>query len=200
MIRSSSSDKKDRKQLTRRNDWIGLSYLGRPSRRHRRERNRHLPHCRHPVHDSDDVRARHPARVSVCADARVQPWHGVSHAPAERGRLLVREPVYIIQPTWYRYRHAVHHTYTQIQGMDPAMVLPSPTTWRHYCEQLLGWRLWTTFPVVITKHAFGRMRPQDSWYVPKQDSAANLRRGARHARRVRRRSPGLAVFSAALHR
>jgi len=22
---------------------------------------------------------------------------------------------------------------------------------------------------VITKHAFGRMRPQDSWYVPKQD-------------------------------
>src|SRR5260370_35808307 len=53
--------------------------------------------------------------------------------------------------------------------MDPAMVLPSPTTWRHYFEQLLGWRLWTTFPVVITKHALGRMRPQDSWYVPKQD-------------------------------
>lgn len=49
------------------------------------------------------------------------------------------------------------------------MVLPSPTTWRHYFEQLLGWRFWTTFPVVITKHALGKMRPQDSWYVPAGD-------------------------------
>ena len=34
---------------------------------------------------------------------------------------------------------------------------------------VIGWRFWTTFPVVITKHAMGRMRPQDSWYVPKND-------------------------------
>ena len=62
--------------------------------------------------------------------------------------------VYISQPTWYRYRHAVHHTYTQIQGKDPAMVLPGPTTWQHYIEQVVGWQFWTTFPVAITKHAW----------------------------------------------
>jgi fatty acid desaturase len=101
--------------------------------------------------------------------------HECSHGTAFRTRWLnetvywLVSLIYIIQPTWYRYRHAVHHTYTQIQGKDPAMVLPSPTTWQHYFEQLLGWRLWTTFPVVITKHAFGHMRPQDSWYVPKND-------------------------------
>ena len=103
------------------------------------------------------------------------PMHECSHGTAFRTRRLNEAVywfvslVYIIQPTWYRYRHAVHHTYTQIQGKDPAMVLPSPTTWQHYFEQLLGWRFWTTFPVVITKHAFGHMRPQDSWYVPKKD-------------------------------
>ena len=101
--------------------------------------------------------------------------HECSHGTAFRTRWLNEAAywlvslVYISQPTWYRYRHAVHHTYTQIQGKDPAMVLPGPTTWQHYFEQLLGWRFWTTFPVAITKHALGTMRPQDSWYVPKTD-------------------------------
>ena len=49
------------------------------------------------------------------------------------------------------------------------MVLPGPTTWQHYIEQILGWRFWTTFPVAITKHALGTMRHQDSWYIPKAD-------------------------------
>jgi fatty acid desaturase len=103
------------------------------------------------------------------------PMHECSHGTAFRSRWLNEAAywlvslAYISQPTWYRYRHAVHHTYTQIQGKDPAMVLPSPTTWQHYIEQVLGWRFWTTFPVVITKHAFGNMRPQDSWYIPKAD-------------------------------
>jgi fatty acid desaturase len=103
------------------------------------------------------------------------PMHECSHGTAFRTRWLNETAywlvslIYISQPSWYRYRHAVHHTYTQIQGKDPAMVLPGPTTWRHYFEQLLGWRFWTTFPVVVTKHALGRMRPQDGWYVPKSD-------------------------------
>jgi len=103
------------------------------------------------------------------------PMHECSHGTAFRTRRLnelaywIVSLVYISQPTWYRYRHAVHHTYTQIQGKDPAMVLPGPTTWQHYIEQVVGWRFWTTFPVAITKHALGTMRPQDSWYVPKAD-------------------------------
>jgi fatty acid desaturase len=161
--------KRDRKQLTRRNDWIGLSYLG-----------THLGAIGVSgtgIYLTAGTLFMIPMMFvhGILLACLFAPMHECSHGTAFRTRWLNEAVywfvslIYIIQPTWYRYRHAVHHTYTQIQGMDPAMVLPSPTTWRHYCEQLLGWRLWTTFPVVITKHALGRMRPQDSWYVPKQD-------------------------------
>jgi fatty acid desaturase len=162
-------DKKTRKQLTRRSDWIGLSYL-----------------CGHfatiggtgfLVYLTYGTFLIVPAMfvhgiVLACLFA---PMHECSHGTAFRSRWLnelsywLVSLVYISQPTWYRYRHAVHHTYTQIQGKDPAMVLPGPTTWQHYIEQVVGWRFWTTFPVAITKHALGTMRPQDSWYVPKRD-------------------------------
>jgi fatty acid desaturase len=162
-------DKKARKQLTRRSDWIGLSYL-----------------CGHfsaigclggLLYLTSGTLLMLPVIfvhgiVLACLFA---PMHECSHGTAFRTRWLnefsywLVSLVYISQPTWYRYRHAVHHTYTQIQGKDPAMVLPGPTTWQHYIEQVIGWRFWTTFPVAITKHALGTMRPQDSWYVPKGD-------------------------------
>lgn len=162
-------DKKERKRLTRRSDAIGLTYL-----------------VGHFLAIGAGALAIYltygtfwmvlamwaHGTVLACLFA---PMHECSHGTAFRTRWLNEAAywlvslVYISQPTWYRYRHAVHHTYTQIQGKDPAMVLPGPTTWQHYFEQLLGWRFWTTFPVVITKHALGRMRPQDSWYVPKAD-------------------------------
>ena len=162
-------DKKARKVLTRRNDRIGLMHLG-----------GHFAAIGvggYAVYLTYGTIFMLPAMwlhgiVLACLFA---PMHECSHGTAFRTRWLNEASywlvslVYISQPTWYRYRHAVHHTYTQIQGKDPAMVLPSPTTWQHYFEQLLGWRFWTTFPVVITKHAMGRMRPQDSWYVPKND-------------------------------
>jgi fatty acid desaturase len=161
--------KKDRKQLTRRNDWIGLSYL--------------IGHCATAgctgalVYLTYGTILMAPAMLAhgLVLACLFAPMHECSHGTAFRSRWLNEAAywlvslTYISQPTWYRYRHAVHHTYTQIQGKDPAMVLPSPTTWRHYIEQVLGWRFWTTFPVVITKHALGKMRPQDSWYIPKTD-------------------------------
>ena len=154
-------DKKTRKALTRRNDRIGLMHLG-----------GHFAAIGvggYAVFLTYGTIFMLPAMwlhgiVLACLFA---PMHECSHGTAFRTRWLNEASywlvslVYISQPTWYRYRHAVHHTYTQIQGKDPAMVLPSPTTWQHYFEQLLGWRFWTTFPVVITKHAMGRMRPQE---------------------------------------
>ena len=161
--------KRERKRLTRRDDGMGLLYLG--------------GHCTAiglggvAVYFSLGTYLLLPVMwahgiVLACLFA---PMHECSHGTAFRTRWLNEAAywlvslVYISQPTWYRYRHAVHHTYTQIQGKDPSMVLPSPTTWRHYLEQLTGWRFWATFPVVITRHALGSMRPQDSWYVPKSD-------------------------------
>jgi fatty acid desaturase len=161
--------KKDRKQLTRRSDWIGLGYL--------------IGHYSAIGAGGALVCLTYGTILMVPAmlahglvlACLFAPMHECSHGTAFRTRRL-NEAVYwlvsltyISQPTWYRYRHAVHHTYTQIQGKDPAMVLPGPTTWQHYFEQVLGWRFWTTFPVAITKHALGRMRRQDSWYIPKAD-------------------------------
>jgi fatty acid desaturase len=161
--------RQERKELTRRNDAMGLIYLGR--------------HCAAigagglVIYLTYGSVLMLPAMFAhgIVLACLFAPMHECSHGTAFRTRWLneavyrLVSIVYISQPTWYRYRHAVHHTYTQIQGKDPAMVLPGPTTWRHYFEQLLGWRFWTTFPVVVTKHAFGRMRPQDAWYVPKSD-------------------------------
>ncbi len=162
-------DKKERKRLTRRNDVNGLIHLA-----------GHLGAIAAggaAVYVSMGSVLVVPALFAhgVLLACLFAPMHECSHGTAFRTRWLnetvywLVSLIYISQPTWYRYRHAVHHTYTQIQGKDPSMVLPSPTTWRHYFEQLLGWRFWTTFPVVITKHALGKMRPQDSWYVPKSD-------------------------------
>lgn len=161
--------KADRKQLTRRSDWIGLRYL--------------VGHyaaigCGGVlVYLTYGTLLMVPAMFAhgVVLACLFAPMHECSHGTAFRTRRLNEAAywlvslTYISQPTWYRYRHAVHHTYTQIQGKDPAMVLPGPTTWQHYIEQVVGWRFWTTFPVAITKHALGRMRRQDSWYVPKAD-------------------------------
>jgi fatty acid desaturase len=162
-------DKKTRKHLTRRSDLVGLSYL--------------VGHFAAIggggvlVYLSYGTLLMLPAMLvhGIVLACLFAPMHECSHGTAFRTRRLnefayyLVSLVYISQPTWYRYRHAVHHTYTQIQGKDPAMVLPGPTTWQHYVEQVVGWRFWTTFPVAITKHALGTMRHQDSWYVPKAD-------------------------------
>lgn len=161
--------KKDRKLLTRRSDLMGLTYL--------------LGHfsvigCTgFVVYLTSGTILMLPAMMvhGVVLACLFAPMHECSHGTAFRTRRLNEAAyylvslVYISQPTWYRYRHAVHHTYTQIQGKDPAMVLPGPTTWQHYIEQIVGWRFWTTFPVAITKHALGTMRHQDSWYIPQAD-------------------------------
>ena len=68
------------------------------------------------------------------------PMHECSHGTAFRTRWLnefayrLVSLVYISQPTWYRYRHAVHHTYTQIQGKTRPCVLPSPNDLEALCR------------------------------------------------------------------
>ena len=200
MIRSSSSDKKDRKQLTRRNDWIGLSYLG-----------GHLGAIGVSgtgIYLTAGTLFMIPMMFvhGILLACLFAPMHECSHGTAFRTRRLNEAVywfvslVYIIQPTWYRYRHAVHHTYTQIQGMDPAMVLPSPTTWRHYCEQLLG--LAAVDDLSGRDHqACVRANASAGLLVRAEaGSAADLRRGTYHARGVRHSGAGWPYTSAALHR
>ena len=161
--------KDERKKLTRRNNTVGLMYLS-----------GHLSAIVLSgvvVYITSGTYFIVPAIMvhGMFLACLFAPMHECSHGTAFRSRWLneaiywLVSLIYISQPTWYRYRHAVHHTYTQIQGKDPAMVLPSPTTPAQYISQVVGWRFWTTFPVVITRHAFGNMRAADSWYVPASD-------------------------------
>ena len=107
-------DKKDRKQLTRRSDWMGLAYLVGHFTAIGAGGRRGLPDVRHDPHAAGDAGARRRARLPVRTDACE-----CSHGTAFRTRALNEAAywlvslVYISQPTWYRYRHAVHHTYTR---------------------------------------------------------------------------------------
>ena len=59
------------------------------------------------------------------------PTHECSHGTAFRSRWLnetvfwMVSLIYLVPPTFFRYAHAAHHTYTQIRGNDPDMIMPS---------------------------------------------------------------------------
>ena len=63
------------------------------------------------------------------------PMHETSHGTAFRTRWLNElvfraiSLIYISPPIFFRYFHAAHHTYTQIPGKDPDVVMPNPGTW-----------------------------------------------------------------------
>jgi fatty acid desaturase len=76
------------------------------------------------------------------------PMHELSHGTAFRSRWL-NEAVfrlvsffYISPPVFFRYFHAAHHTYTQIRGKDPDIVLPGPASWGDYLYYVSSIPLW----------------------------------------------------------
>ena len=50
--------------------------------------------------------------------------------------------IYISPPVFFRFFHAAHHTYTQIRGKDPDIVLPSPASWGDYLYYVSSIPLW----------------------------------------------------------
>ena len=107
-------DKKDRKQLSRRNDRIGLSYLGTHVCAIGISGNQ-ICYGRHPLHGADDVRPRHFARLPVRTRARVQPRHRLSHTLVERGRVLAGQP---------RLHHTAH--LVSLPSRRPSHLYPDP--------------------------------------------------------------------------
>jgi fatty acid desaturase len=103
------------------------------------------------------------------------PMHETSHGTAFRTRWLneavfrLISLIYISPPVFFRYFHAAHHTYTQIRGKDPDIVMPPQPTWVNYVIYISTFRLWRRNMTWFFTHAFGRMDPRDSWYVPKDE-------------------------------
>ncbi|KAA3622050.1 MAG: hypothetical protein DWQ08_13255 [Proteobacteria bacterium] len=99
------------------------------------------------------------------------PVHECSHRTAFRNRTL-NEAVYwivcllyMVPPTFFRYAHATHHTYTQVRGWDPDM-LPENMTMRDYVLFVLGATFWRRNFQWLLRHPFGKIDPKQRYYLP----------------------------------
>jgi len=103
------------------------------------------------------------------------PMHELSHGTAFRSRWMNEAAfrlisfIYISPPVFFRYFHAAHHTYTQIRGKDPDIVLPGPASWGDYIYYVSAIPLWRRNGAWFVSHAMGRISDRDSWYVPKDE-------------------------------
>ncbi|HEX5129741.1 MAG TPA: fatty acid desaturase [Usitatibacter sp.] len=103
------------------------------------------------------------------------PMHELSHGTAFRTRWLNEAAfrlvsfIYISPPVFFRYFHAAHHTYTQIRGKDPDIVLPGPASWGDYLYYISAIPLWRRNAGWFYNHSRGRISARDSWYVPKDE-------------------------------
>ena len=103
------------------------------------------------------------------------PMHELSHGTAFRSRWLNEAAFrlisffYISPPVFFRYFHAAHHTYTQIRGKDPDIVLPGPASWGDYLYYISSIPLWRRNSAWFVSHAMGRISARDAWYVPKDE-------------------------------
>lgn len=103
------------------------------------------------------------------------PMHELSHGTAFRARWLNEAAfrlvsfIYISPPVFFRYFHAAHHTYTQIPGKDPDIVLPAPASWGDYLYYVSSIPLWRRNAAWFISHARGRISERDGWYVPKDE-------------------------------
>jgi len=112
------------------------------------------------------------------------PMHETAHGTAFK-TLWLNEAVlwfcsliYIFPPHWFRYHHAFHHTYTQMRGMDSAMVLPKPITLTQYLLYVSGLLVWRRNLSYLFGHALGRIDPAERSYAP-EDQFPSLIRQAR---------------------
>ncbi len=99
------------------------------------------------------------------------PVHECSHRTAFRNARLNEAVywvvclVYMVPPTFFRYAHATHHTYTQVRGWDPDM-LPENMTLRDYVLFVLGATFWKRNFRWMLLHPFGRIDPAQRYYLP----------------------------------
>jgi len=103
------------------------------------------------------------------------PMHETSHGTAFKNRLLNElifraiSLIYISPPIFFRYFHAAHHSYTQIQGKDPDVVMPNPGTWSRYLFYISSIPFWKRNITWFFSHAFGQVSERDRWYIPENE-------------------------------
>lgn len=102
------------------------------------------------------------------------PCHECSHGTPFRTRWLNETVywivclIYMVPPTFFRYYHATHHTYTQIRGSDPDMLPERMTVW-DYCVYVSAYAFWKRGLEWMFKHPFGLIAEEQKYYIPKSE-------------------------------
>ena len=115
------------------------------------------------------------------------PVHDCSHGTVFRTRWLNESVyrflslIYIWTPLYYRYRHAMHHTYTQVRGKerDPDIILSDPhwiSGYLYYATTIPYWKRQFTW---LGSHALGIKEPADHYFIP-DDEWPRIFREARY--------------------
>ncbi len=100
------------------------------------------------------------------------PVHECSHGTPFRTRRLneavfwLVSLVYGVPPTFFRYSHGTHHTYTQIRGRDPDMVLPQRATLWDYLYYVTAIPFWKRNFLWFVKQACGSVDPAQLYFLP----------------------------------
>ena len=100
------------------------------------------------------------------------PVHECSHRTPFRTRRLNEAVywlltfVYGVPPTFFRYSHATHHTYTQIRGRDPDMVLPRHSTVWDYIVYVSAIPFFRRNAMWFIRQTFGSVHPDQRYFLP----------------------------------
>lgn len=103
------------------------------------------------------------------------PVHECSHGTVFRSRWMNETVywivclIYMVPPTFFRYAHAAHHTYTQIRGKDPDM-MPERMTVAKYLYILIGVTFWTRNILWFLRHPFGSIAAGQKYYLPESET------------------------------
>lgn len=103
------------------------------------------------------------------------PLHETSHGTAFRTRWINESVLWfcgivtIWPPIYFRYDHAGHHTYAQVPGKDPELVLPAPRSLIDYIYYVSGVHLWIKNFGWLFRHALGYMHPFNRQFVPDEE-------------------------------
>lgn len=79
--------------------------------------------------------------------------------------------VIMLPPKFFRYEHCDHHTYTQIHGHDPEMIL-LPISLSKYLEYISSWPYWKAKITELFRHIAGRLTPVERKFIPEVEHRA----------------------------
>ena len=73
--------------------------------------------------------------------------------------------IIMLGPTFFRYEHCDHHTYTQQKGRDPEQI-PLPQTLGGYLLYISSWPYWRTKVTELFRHALGQFNDTELRFIP----------------------------------